>query len=109
MCIPIVTFNFPDTYEHAKNQSNSFIHSWDTADYRVPLNLKATTIFEHAHLITIKVTFSFPEYVLACKKSARFIHSFRDLIPMPIFDHNQPKIIKGILSFPFLASLITDY
>ena len=75
MCIPIVTFSFPDTYEHAKNQPNSFIHSWDTADYRVPMTLKATTIFEHAHPITIKVTFSFPEYVLACKKSARFIHS----------------------------------
>ena len=29
------TFNFPDTYEHAKkrkNQLNSFIHSWDTAE-----------------------------------------------------------------------------
>ena len=67
--------SFPDTYEHAKNQPNSFIRSWDIADYRVPTTLKATTIFDHVHPITIKVTFSFPEYVLACKKSARFIHS----------------------------------
>ena len=27
MCISIVTFSFPDTYEHLKNQLNSFIHS----------------------------------------------------------------------------------
>ena len=32
MCIPIVTFGFPDTCEHSKNQLSSFIHSWDTAD-----------------------------------------------------------------------------
>ena len=25
MCISIVTFSFPDTYEHSKNQLNSFI------------------------------------------------------------------------------------
>ena len=74
MCIPIVTFSFPDTYEYSKNQLNSFIHSWDTADYRIPMTLKATPIFEHTH----QVTFTFPEYVLACKKPARFIHSFRD-------------------------------
>ena len=37
MCISKVTFSFPDTmYEHAKNRPNSFIHSWNTADYRVP-------------------------------------------------------------------------
>ena len=29
---------------------------------------------------------------------------------MPIFDHNQPKIIKLILIFPFLTDLIiTDF
>ena len=33
-----------------------------------------TPIFDHAHLITIKVTFSFLKYVLTCKNSARFIH-----------------------------------
>ena len=26
---------------------------------------------------------------------------------MPIFDHNQPKIIQVILNFPFLIRLIT--
>ena len=95
-------------YEHAKNQVNSFIHSWDTPYYRVPLTLKVTPIFDHAHQITKQLS-SFPEYVLACKKSAKFIHSFRDHSPMPIFDHNQPKIIKPILNFPFLTRLITDY
>ena len=36
MCISKVTFSFPDTmYEHAKNQLYLFIHSWDTANYRV--------------------------------------------------------------------------
>ena len=42
------------------------------------MTLKATPIFEHNPPITIKVTFSFPEYILACKKSARFIYSFRN-------------------------------
>ena len=79
MCIPIVTFSFPDTiYEHAKNQLNSLIHSGDTADDRVLIILKATSTFDYAHPITIKVTFSFPEYLLACKKSATFIDSFKD-------------------------------
>ena len=36
-----------------------------------------TPIFDHAHSITIKVTFSFLKYVLACKNSARFIHSLK--------------------------------
>ena len=36
-----------------------------------------TPIFNHAHSITIKVTFSFLKYVLACKHSARFIHSLK--------------------------------
>ena len=29
-------FSFYTMYEHAKSQLNSFIHSWDTADYGVP-------------------------------------------------------------------------
>ena len=36
-----------------------------------------TPIFDHAHSITIKVTFSFLKYVLACKTSARFIPSLK--------------------------------
>ena len=47
MCIPIVTFGIPDTYERSKTQLNSFIHFWDTAYYRILVTLKATPIFEH--------------------------------------------------------------
>ena len=65
MSMPIVTLGFPDTYEDAKNQLNSFIGSWDKADYRVSMTIKATLIFDHAHPITIKITFNFPEYVLS--------------------------------------------
>ena len=36
-----------------------------------------TPIFDHAHSITIEVTFSFLKYVLTCKNSARFIHSLK--------------------------------
>ena len=73
ICLPKITFSFPNTmYEHAKNQLNSFIHSWDTADYRVLLH-KRTPIFDHAHPITIKATFTFLKRVLACKNSATFI------------------------------------
>ena len=36
-----------------------------------------TPIFDHAHSITITVTFSFLKYVLACKNSVRFIHSLK--------------------------------
>ena len=50
----------------------------------------------------MKVTFSFPEYVLAWKKSARFIRSFRDKSLMPIFKHNQPKTIKVNSKLSFL-------
>ena len=35
MCILKVTFSFYTMYEHAKNQLNSFIYSWDTAHYGV--------------------------------------------------------------------------
>ena len=65
---------------------------------------KITPISDHAHPITIKETFSFPQYVLACKKSARFIHSFRDYSPMPMFDYNWSKI-KVILDFSFSTRL----
>ena len=36
-----------------------------------------TPILDHAHSIAIKITFSFLKYVLACKNSARFIHSLK--------------------------------
>ena len=31
-----------------------------------PMTVKVTPIFDHVYPITIKVTFSFPEYVLVC-------------------------------------------
>ena len=43
------------------------------------MTLKATPLFDHDHPITIKELLAFQNInVLACKKSARFIHSFRD-------------------------------
>ena len=74
----------------------------------MPMTLKATPIFNHVHPRT-KVTFSFPEYALACNNSARLIHSFKHKSPVPMFDHKQPKNIKVTLNFPFLTRLITDY
>ena len=59
-------------------------------------------IFDHAHSITIKLTFSFLKYVLACKKLDRFIRSLK-LSPMPIFDYSHPKIIKVILNFSWIS------
>ena len=79
MWISIVTFSFPDTrHKHTKNQLKSFIHSWGRADYRDLMTLTATPIFDHAHPVTIEVTFSFPESVLAYKKATAFIHSVKD-------------------------------
>ena len=72
------------------------------------MTLKATPTFDHDYPVTIKITLSFPECVLACNLLARLIHSFKDYSLMPIFDHNHPKIIKVILNFPFLTRLITD-
>ena len=62
MCLPIVTFSFPDTMMSMQKicSIHSFIFS-DTADYRIPMTFKTTPIFDNAHSKTIKVTFSFPE------------------------------------------------
>ena len=76
MCIPIVTFSFPDTYEHSKNQLSSFIHSFlRCSRLENPYDFKGHTYIWTYPPITIKVTFSFPEYVLACKKIS-LIHPF---------------------------------
>ena len=72
------------------------------------MTLKATPTFGHDYPVTIKITLSFPECVLACNMLARLINSFKDYSLMPISDHNQPKIIKVILNFPFLTRLIPD-
>ena len=49
---------------------NSSIHSFILEIQQIieSDDLKATPILDHAHPITIKVTFGFLEYVLACKK-----------------------------------------
>ena len=67
------------------------------------------TSLNNAHLITIKVTSSFPEYVWACKGSAKFIYPFRKLSPMPISDHDHPKIIKVISIFPESVQFIHSF
>ena len=88
-------------------QKISSIHSFILEIQQI-IDFKGHTyIWTYPPIIT-KVTFSFPKYVLACKKSARFIHLFRDQSLVPIFKYNQPKIIKVILNFPFLTRL-TDY
>ena len=93
--------HIPDTYEQPK-KSTQFIHSFLRYN-RVPMTL------DHVHPVTIKVTFNCPEYVLGCNMSARLIHSFKDQSPMPIFDNNQPKIMKVILNSPLLFRVITHY
>ena len=85
-------------FQHAKNQLNSSIYSWDKTDFRVP---GQTYFYRHIwpDPITIKVTFSFPDYIWACKKSAYFINSFLRCknfrVPWPkrphiLFDHAYP-------------------
>ena len=44
--------------------------------HKNPMIYRASHIFDYAHPIIIKVTINFPEFVLACKKSANFINSF---------------------------------
>ena len=56
---------------HSLIADKIFKSSYTTDSYR------KTLIFDHAHSITIKVTFSFLKYVLACKNLARFIHSLK--------------------------------
>ena len=67
-------------------------------------DLKGHTLFDHAHPITIKVTFTFLKYVLACKHSARFMHSLK-LEPHAHFWPQHPKIIKFIPNFPEFSPL----
>ena len=58
-------------YHTVSSTAKIFKPSYTTDSY------ENTPIFDHAYLITIKVTFSFLKYVLACKNSARFIHSLK--------------------------------
>ena len=49
---------------------------WDAPDFRVPYNLKVLPIFDHAHLIIIKLTLAFLNLYQHATKSAHFINSF---------------------------------
>ena len=62
-------------HHHAKNQFTASIHSWDTANFRVPwpgwphpfLNIPPKTFWS---------TFNLCEFVSTCKKSGYFINLF---------------------------------
>ena len=59
------------------NQSPQFVKSFVRYTwFKSPMINKALLIFDHAHPIITKVTFSFPKFISACKKSAHFIRSF---------------------------------
>ena len=105
MCIPKITLtlnniNFPDTiYEHTKKQLNSFVHSWDTADYRVPWP-KST----HPHL-TMSTQQLF-EYLLAFL--CMYKHAKNQLdssiyleieVPCPLLNTTSQKLLKKFSTF----------
>ena len=50
-------------------------------------------MFDHAHPITIKVTFSFLKYVLAWKIQLD-LSIYGNSSLMPIFEDSHPKIMK---------------
>ena len=53
-----------------------------------------TPIFDHANSITIKVTFSFLKYVLACRKFSQ-IHLFIEIeVPCPFFNTATQTLLK---------------
>ena len=56
-------------------------------------------MFDYVHPITIKVTFSFLEYILVCIKSARFIHTFRKRVPCPFLATTTHRLLKYFLTF----------
>ena len=59
------------------NQSAQFIKSFVRYTcFKSPMIYKISLIFYHAHPIIIKVIFSFPKFVSACKTSAHLINSF---------------------------------
>ena len=58
---------------------------------------KDMPIFNHAHPVTVKVTFSFLEYILACKNSARFSHSLKFRVPCPFLTTATQKLLKYII------------
>ena len=64
----------------------------------------------------IRLIFSFPEFVLACKKSFYSIHSFKQYnqfqsfvprVAKPMFGHSYSKTFKSTFSFPEFVSTFT--
>ena len=56
--------------------------SWDAADFKLPMTLKTTPIFDGEYQKIKKVTFSFPNFVSACKKISYSNDSFFDIHPI---------------------------
>ena len=62
----------------------------------------------HDHSIIIKVTFSFPKFVSACKKICSIHQVTLEIqhllgsydLATPIFDHEHPKTMTVTSSFP---------
>ena len=69
--------------------------------------LKAMAILDHAHPKIIESTFSFSEFITACKKSVCSMCSFLRYsqfkspvtrLVTPIFDHTHPKSVPSVNS-----------
>ena len=68
-----ITTSMQKSFSQFAQFIKSFVrYTW----FRSPMLYKPLPIFDHAHPIIFKVTFSFPKFVSAHKKSARFIDSF---------------------------------
>ena len=98
-----VMFSFPKFVWAGKYQLISSIHSWDTADFRVP-RPKRLHPFSTTN-IHIKVTFGFPEFLSTHQKS---VYSFLkyNLLLCPetrvvkrIFDYALSNIFQSTFNF----------
>ena len=69
-----VTFHFPKFASMLKIQLNSSINSKDIAVLK-PHELNSHIQFDRTHSNIITGTFSFSEFVSACKKSTQFINT----------------------------------
>ena len=76
----------------------------------------ATPTFDHFHIKSIEITFSFPEFAPACKKLVNSINSFLryspvDRLDTPISDHAHPKIFRSTFNLcDFVSTFkISDY
>ena len=102
-----ITINMQKSF----NQSAQFIKSFLRCTwFKSPMIYEASPVFDKVHPIIIKVTFSFPKFLSACKKSAHFIHSW-DTADFRVWDLKgqthiwPPKIIKVIFGFPEFLSM----